>query len=281
MLRCVGQRLRSGAGAGNTPDGVCRRPTDNRGMSASLSPPFQPPDDDLVHARPFVREDLDSQSLHFSDAAIQSRMVLRNPDALALEYTRTMMGFLMFDPAPARILMIGLGGGSMAKFCHRHLPHSRLTVVEINPHVIALRARFKVPADSARFCIKQDDGARFVATTSTCFDVLMIDAFDAERMPEALGTRRFYDDCADALQPGGLLVANLHASHPHVPVYIDRMSAALGGAAISVEDHDGGNRVVFVRRGGQLKPAQVVSPTAVHLQDAYSRIAHALRAQSE
>jgi spermidine synthase len=230
-----------------------------------------------LHARPFVREELDSQSLHFSDAAIQSRMVLRHPDALALEYTRTMMGVLMFDPAPARVLMIGLGGGSLAKFCHRHLPRSELVVVEINPHVIALRERFKVPPDGPRFRIVEDDGARFVATTPLRFDVLMVDAFDAERMPEALGARRFYDDCADALRPGGLLVANLHASHPHVPVYIDRLSAALGGQVIHVDDHDGGNRVVFARRGGPLTPARLVSPAAVHLQDAYSRIAHALR----
>jgi hypothetical protein len=27
---------------------------------------------------------------------------------------------------------IGLGGGSLAKFCYRHLPNSRITVVEIN-----------------------------------------------------------------------------------------------------------------------------------------------------
>jgi spermidine synthase len=253
----------------NTPDGV----RDNRDMSASA------PGD--THARPFVREELDSQSLHFSDAAIQSRMALRDPDVLSLEYTRTMMGFLMFDTAPRRVAMIGLGGGSMAKFCHRHLPHCDLTVVEINPHVIALRERFKVPADGSRFRVVECDGAHFVATTPDRFDVLMVDAFDAERMPEALGTRRFYDDCADALRPGGLLVANLHASHPHVPVYLDRLRGALGGQVVHVDDRDGGNRVVFARRGGVLTPMRPVSPVAVHLEDAYSRIEHALRARAD
>ena len=170
MLHCVGQRLRSGVGTGNTPDGVCAdRPRSPAGGQSGM-PSSEPGD---LHARPFVREELDSQSLHFSDAAIQSRMVLRHPDALALEYTRTMMGVLMFDPAPARVLMIGLGGGSLAKFCHRHLPRSELVVVEINPHVIALRERFKVPPDGTRFRIVEDDGARFVATTPLRFDVLM------------------------------------------------------------------------------------------------------------
>ena len=33
----------------------------------------------------------------------------------------------------------------MAKWCHRHLPQADITVVEINPHVIALRDRFYMP----------------------------------------------------------------------------------------------------------------------------------------
>jgi spermidine synthase len=233
-------------------------------------------DEDPKHARPFVREELDSQSLHFSDSAIQSRMRLREPDALALEYTRTMMGLLMFEPQPARIAMIGLGGGSLAKFCHRHLPRTDLTVIEINPHVIALRERFRVPPDGARFRVVLDDGAHFVASTHDHFDVLMVDAFDAERMPEALGTRRFYDDCADVLQPAGLLVVNLHANHPHVPVYLDRMSAAIGGPLLRVNDRDGSNAVVFARRGRPLAPVRRTPPAGMHLEDAFSRIAQAL-----
>lgn len=218
--------------------------------------------------------------MHFSDSAIQSRMQLQRPDALVLEYTRTMMGFLLFDPAPGHIAMIGLGGGSIAKFCHRHLPDTHLTVVEINPHVIALRERFKVPPDGPRFRVEHDDGARFVANTPHRFDVLLIDAFDAEGMPESLGTRRFYDDCADVLQPGGLLVVNLHASHPHVPVYLDRITAALGGALLRVDDRDGTNSVAFAaRRGRPLRQATRGTPFVTELHDVYARVAHALHRQ--
>ena len=48
-------------------------------------------------------------------------------------------------------LMIGLGGGSLAKFCHHYLPETRITVVEINPHVIAMRRHFQVPDDDAHW----------------------------------------------------------------------------------------------------------------------------------
>jgi spermidine synthase len=87
-------------------------------------------------------------------------MQFQNPHALALEYTRTMMGFLLFNPEPQNIAMLGLGGGSLAKFCYRYLPQSRIQVVEINPQVIALRDEFHVPPDDKRFGVVRGDGAQ-------------------------------------------------------------------------------------------------------------------------
>ena len=62
--------------------------------------------------------------LYFTQANLQSVMSLDEPDALIAAYTRKMMAFLLFNPAPKRITMIGLGGGSLAKFCYRNLPRS-------------------------------------------------------------------------------------------------------------------------------------------------------------
>jgi spermidine synthase len=85
------------------------------------------------HDRPYVREELGTRSLHFSMAQTQSCMQLQRPQALELEYTCTMMGFLMVRPGARRLAMIGLGGGSIAKFCHRYLTRASLVVVELNP----------------------------------------------------------------------------------------------------------------------------------------------------
>ncbi|WZB62866.1 hypothetical protein WJ970_06090 [Achromobacter xylosoxidans] len=115
---------------------------------AASAPPPAIPDSE---SRPFVRDVGDRRSLHFSEQVIQSSMSLLNPDALELEYTRMMMGFVLFNPAPDRIVMVGLGGGSLAKFCHRHLPRSQVEALEINPAVIALRGDFMVPPDDERF----------------------------------------------------------------------------------------------------------------------------------
>jgi spermidine synthase len=237
---------------------------------------------------PYVREELDSKSLHFSMSEIQSRMQIRRPDMLELEYTRAMMGFLLFKPEPERIAMIGLGGGSLAKFCHRHLPRASLLVVEINPHVIALRDAFQVPRDDARLKVVQDDGARFVEQTQSRFDVLMVDAFDANGMPAALGAQRFYDDCCDALAPRGVLAVNLHAGHAHFPVYVDRIARAFDDHTVVVDDSDGTNSVVFASKhesvmqlgSGPLRPTSLAAEPWEQLRDAFARVASAARAVS-
>lgn len=82
------------------------------------------------HLRPFVDETLTSKTLYFSECDIQSRMQIGRPDLLSLSYTRLMMGFLLLVPRPRSIAMVGLGGGSLAKFCYRYLPRSRIEVIE-------------------------------------------------------------------------------------------------------------------------------------------------------
>ena len=103
------------------------------------------------HARPYVLDDAQSRSLHFASYETQSRMWLSDPTALALDYTQTMMGFLLFNPLPSQIAMIGLGGGSLAKFCSRHLPQARIDVVEINPHVVVILSQFRRQSYIGRF----------------------------------------------------------------------------------------------------------------------------------
>ena len=77
-----------------------------------------------------VSEERGVRHLHVGGEAIQSAMRLEDPFALELDYTRCMMAFLLFHAAPRRALMIGLGGGSLAKFFHRRLPALRTRVVE-------------------------------------------------------------------------------------------------------------------------------------------------------
>ncbi|MBT9491739.1 MAG: transferase [Paucibacter sp.] len=245
--------------------------------------------DHAQYLKPFVYETLNTRALHFSICEIQSRMQTQRPHALDLDYTRTMAAFMLFSPEPDMLAMIGLGGGSMAKFCHRFLPATRIKVIEINPHVIALREQFCVPPDDGRFKVRRGDGADFVRFPPYRLDVLLVDGFDYDGQPPALCSQRFYDDCHDALQPNGLLVINLHAGHRDFDVHVARIRRTFGAEILLVADADGSNTIVFACKGrlaGRFKPADARRPehldadTRAELMPTFTAVARAL-AQGE
>ncbi len=197
---------------------------------------------------PFVRDDAGRKSLHFSLDELQSRMDSRKPWLLEVDYTRTMMGFLMFRPAPVHIGMIGLGGGSLAKFCYRQLPDCRITVAEINPHIIALRREFMIPDDDHRLTVLQCDGADFVAEQAGSLDALLVDGFDAQGQPPALCSQAFYDDCARALAPDGVLAVNLHHDSPDYALCVARVQRSFSGNVVEAAALEKSNCIVFASR---------------------------------
>ena len=201
----------------------------------------------LNFAAPFVLQDGRTRSLHFTHGEVQSSMLVERPDELQVDYTRTMMGFLLLLPAPREIAMIGLGGGSLAKFCHRHLPRTRMTAVDNNPAVIALRRQFGIPDDDARLAVRTQDGAHFVRTASG-IDVLLVDGFDLSGQPPALCSQPFYDACFRALAPDGVLAVNLHVDHPEHELYVRRIARSFKGNAMQVLSPEKINCIVLAAR---------------------------------
>jgi spermidine synthase len=242
------------------------------------------------HVKPFVRETLTAKALHFSSSETQSRMKLQDPFALDLEYTRTMMGFLLFQPDPRQIVMVGLGGGSLVKFCYRYLPGASIEVVEINPHVIALRDEFHVPPDDGRLRVLHADGARHVQESALRPGVLMVDGFDSDGLPGRLCSQRFYDDCFDMLHPQGVLVVNLHCGHPQYQSLVDRIQRSFNGPVLVVEDSEGRNGVVFACKGDTLaraasgavrRPKGLARGASEQLLGAFGRVLQALNDSRE
>lgn len=200
---------------------------------------------DRASVRPVAQQDGRSLLMRFDMDTVQSSMSLDDPYRLELEYTRGMVLFLLFNAAPRSILMIGLGGGSLPKYCHRYLPGADITVVEINPHVIALRDEFHVPPDGPRFRVVRGDGAEFVRRNTQTFDVLLVDGFHFDGQPEALGTRAFYGACRACLSPQGVLVVNMDSNAEDSAPLLDRLSRAFDGALWPMLDEGGANRIVF------------------------------------
>ena len=245
------------------------------------------------HVKPFVHRATSANGsglgLYFSISEIQSRMAVDDPLALDLGYTRTMMGFLLFCPQPARLMMVGLGGGSLAKFCHRYLPGAAMLVAEINPHVIALRNEFLVPPDDERLTVVNACGALVVRHNVNPFDVMLVDGFDSQGQPARLCSQRFYDDCHAALQPGGVLVVNLHHGHARYEIFLDRLRRSFDELLV-VNDGDLSNSIVFAlkddgfarhRRGPLRRPRQLDGVAAAQLKAAFALVAAALKSRAD
>jgi spermidine synthase len=207
-----------------------------------------------LYDKPFVIEDDGSRCLYFTRAFIQSEMRLADPLALEFAYTRKMMGFLLFLPEPREILMLGLGGGSLAKYCHRHLPAARITVVEVDPHVIAFRDQFLVPPDDARFRVREGEAAGYVAQCQERPDVVLIDAFDRDGVAPSLCTREFYESVRGILARKGLMVANLVGEKGERMAHLAMIRAVFGDNVILLPIADDGNHVAFAFRDPAFEP---------------------------
>ena len=193
-----------------------------------------------------VSEEDGVRSLHLGGEAIQSSIRLDRPDELALDYTRAMMAFLLFNPSPREVLMIGLGGGSMARYIHQRMPGTRTTVVEINAKVLAAaRSMFHFPAADARLEVAIACGAEYLARQSEAADVLLVDGFDDGRQPAALCTQAFYDDAYAALRTGGVMAVNFMAEEPKLDAYMQRIEYSFDGNVVSLNAADRVNIIAF------------------------------------
>lgn len=204
--------------------------------------------------KPYLRECDGILSLQFDEWSTQSEMSIDDTDELVIPYTRVIMSFLLLEPSPRHVAMIGLGGGSLAKYCYRYLPGAEITAVEINPDVIALRNEFAIPADDARFRVLLDDGAEWVAEPTCQPDVLIVDGFDADGLPAQLSSQRFYDDCFAALADNGIMVVNMWKGYPHYDEYMARICNSFCGNRVIVDAGDGFNQIVLAVKSAEFPP---------------------------
>jgi spermidine synthase len=196
------------------------------------------------------------RTLHLGGKAIQSAIRLSKPGELELAYTRAMMVFLLFEPAPRDLLMIGLGGGSIARFVHERMPGTRTTVVEISPQVVAAaRTFFGLPETDERLAVVVADGARHVPAARAGCDALLLDAFEDGRSVRTLATQGFYDACWAALRPGGVFVVNFIVDEPRFGAYLARIERAFAGRVLCMPSEDRVNMIVL----GLKRPATRVA----------------------
>lgn len=207
--------------------------------------------------KPFLIEHEDLLTLYFSLGLVQSTMRISQPDLLDLTYTRKMMAFLPFYPRPKGVLLLGLGGGSLAKFCLRHLTRCDITAVEINPHVVALRQAFRIPDDNERFRIYCADAASFIVGHTARTDVMLVDAFDGVGIAPALTNPDFYQTAHDKLSTNGILVMNLAGDKSDSASFdnpLAQLAEVFDDRVLTLKVRDGGNQIAFAFRNPQFNP---------------------------
>jgi spermidine synthase len=207
-------------------------------------------------ARVQMSEENGIRYLHLGSDTVQSGMRVSAPDELVLAYTRSMMSFLLFVAEPARVVTIGLGGGSVNKWIYRNLPSSRQLAVELSPEVIDIARRyFCVPEDDERFSIVQGDGANWIAEHADSADLILVDGYDGVAQVDELSTAEFYAACSRALSSQGVLVVNLWGSDRRYGENLQRIEGAFEGQVVCVPALQKGNIIVlaFKRSPAQLR----------------------------
>jgi spermidine synthase len=145
----------------------------------------------------------------------QTCMNMRAPDRFVMNYPQMMMAALYIQPQPRSILIVGLGGGSLPRALWRLLPEATIDVVEIDPAVVKVAGKFFDFSARAGLNVIESDGRVFVKRAireQRHYDLIMLDAFDHEYIPEHLLTQEFLREVKTLLAPAGVLAANTFSS---------------------------------------------------------------------
>ncbi len=138
----------------------------------------------------------------------QSTMFLDAPFDTDLEYAAYLHTTLAIKPDAARTLVIGLGGGSVVKRMWRDYPAMRIDAVEIDPEIVEVAHRFFALPKDKRIRVFVGDGREFVDQTPKTYDIVIVDAFDEDRVPRRLTTEEFMRAARDRLAPDGVVAYN-------------------------------------------------------------------------
>ncbi|MDP6635999.1 MAG: fused MFS/spermidine synthase [Phycisphaerae bacterium] len=139
----------------------------------------------------------------------QSAVKLSNPDRLQLRYTRVMPVALAVVEKPKRILVVGLGGGSIPNFLHKRYPDTHIDVVDIDPMVVEVAKKYFGFREDKTLRVHVADGRAFIENCKKPYDIIFLDAYGAEDIPYALATREFLQAVRKAVTAKGVVVTNL------------------------------------------------------------------------
>jgi spermidine synthase len=197
--------------------------------------------------------------------ARQTCMKLAAPDELVFNFTKMMSAALYLDPNPKDILIVGLGGGTLASTLSKLLPEARIDAVEVDKAVINVADKFFNVRPSERLAIFEADGRTFVKRQigKKTYDLVMLDAFDDEYIPEHMLTREFLNEVRQVMKPAGVLAANTFSNSD----LYDYETATYGAVFENFYNLKTNNRVILTKLDG-LPPLSEIQRNARRLETA-------------
>ncbi len=205
-----------------------------------------------IYRNLFVVEDNDLRCLTFRRAIATERqtcMRTNMPDYLVFPYTRMMLGSLLVKPDPKRVLIIGLGGGTLPMALRQIFPDLEIDAVEIDPAVTRVAEKFFNFKRDDKLRVTEEDGRVFVKKAmkaGTRYDIVMLDAFADDYIPEHLSTQEFLKEVKSILTPDGVVAANTFSSsrlYPYESVTFESVFGPFYNLKL-------GNRIIWAQPNG-------------------------------
>ncbi|MEQ1805720.1 MAG: spermidine synthase [Burkholderiaceae bacterium] len=211
--------------------------------------------------------------LHLGTPWVQGAMRIRTPLTIELEYVQRMMVWLLLrggtDLAKGHAVQLGLGAGSITRFCHSKL-RMRTTAVELNPSVIgAGRAWFHLPDDSPRLQVLQQDAATFVADPQRAdsVQVLCVDLYDHEAAAPVLDSEDFYGNCRRILADDGIMSVNLFGRQNSFARSLARIAGVFGAPQVrTMQPTREGNSIVVALKSTPFPAQSLLAARAQNIE---------------
>ena len=162
----------------------------------------------------FVTQDGDERCMLFRyprPFGRESCKLLTQPQKFLFDYTQMMLSGLYLNASPKRVLVIGEGGGTIPTALQEMLPDAQIDLVELDKSVDTVARQYFDFKPGSKMRVFVEDGRVFVkrmVPQKPNYDMVLLDAFDADYIPEHMLTREFLQEVKSIMTPNGVIVAN-------------------------------------------------------------------------
>ncbi|WP_159817343.1 spermidine synthase [Colwellia sp. 20A7] len=202
-----------------------------------------------------VEDNNDLRCLKFNTRSTQTQQscfLKSKPDHLVFNYTKLLMASLLFNTQPKRILIVGLGGGTMSNTLAQLYPQSEIDNIEIDPAVIKVARDYFGFVENDKINTYAQDGRIFIKRAllkKESYDWIILDAFNGDYIPEHLMTKEFLQEAKALLSDNGILSSNTF-SLSKLYAHESATYKAVFGDFYQVANSANSNRIILVSKNG-------------------------------